>query len=91
MFRKIVAVEDILVNARAEQELHRFAASVELYHDSPGSEEECIRRIGDADCVLVSFRTAIGRSIIARQRQRTACLTVKSTACALAPPHPPLA
>ena len=64
MFRKIVAVEDILVNARAEQELHRFAASVELYHDSPGSEEECIRRIGDADCVLVSFRTAIGRKVI---------------------------
>ena len=64
MFRKIVAIDNILISPAAEKELDRFAASVKLYRDSPASDEETIRRIGDADCVLVSFKTAISRRVI---------------------------
>lgn len=64
MFNKIVAVENILINRQAEEELHQYAETVRLYYDKPASDEEIIRRIGDADCVLVSFTTAISRKVI---------------------------
>lgn len=64
MFNKIVGIENILVSRQAEEELHNFANSVILHYDRPASDEEVIRRIGDADCVLVSFTTKISRKVI---------------------------
>lgn len=63
-FRKIVAVEDVLISREAEEELLRYADEVRLYRDRPSSDGEIIVRIGDADCVLVSFTTAISRRVI---------------------------
>lgn len=64
MFRKIVAIEDVLLSPEADERLHDFAEEVVMYRDMPGSDEEVIRRIGDADCVLVSFKTKISRRVM---------------------------
>lgn len=63
-FRKIVSIEDVLISCDAEKLLHNYADTVELYKDAPASDDEIIRRIDDADCVLVSFRTHISRHVI---------------------------
>lgn len=34
-FRKIVAVEDVLLSPEADERLHEFAREVELYRDMP--------------------------------------------------------
>ena len=64
MFRKIVAVEDPLINDEARKALYDFAQQVIIYNDSPLSEDELICRIGDADAVFVTFKTQIGRKAI---------------------------
>lgn len=64
MFEKIVIVDPTGLNRVAFEKLHTFAKGVVAYDDIPQSEEELIRRIGDADCVLVSYNTPIRRSVI---------------------------
>lgn len=63
-FRKIVAIEDVLINDAAKERLQELAEEVEMHYDMPDSDEEIIRRIGDADGVLVSFKTKISRNVI---------------------------
>ena len=63
-FRKIVALEDVLINEEAVRELHTLADEVEMHYDAPADDAEIIRRIGTADAVLVSFRTRISRNVI---------------------------
>lgn len=63
-FRKIVAIEDVLINDAAKVSLQGLAEEVEMHYDMPDSDEEIIRRIGDADGVLVSFKTKISRNVI---------------------------
>lgn len=63
-FRKIVAIEDVLINEEAVRELHTLADEVEMHYDAPADDAEIIRRIGTADAVLVSFRTRISRNVI---------------------------
>ena len=64
MFRKLVSVEDPLINAEAREMLGEYAGETVIYEDSPGTDEETVRRIGDADAVLVTFKTGIGRNVI---------------------------
>lgn len=64
MFEKIVIVDPTGLNRIAFERLHAFAKGVAAFDDIPRTEEELIRRIGDADCVLVSYNTPIGRSVI---------------------------
>lgn len=63
-FRKIVAVDETLLNNNAIERLQTLGDKVEIYHDFPTEESEVIRRIGDADCLLVSFRTQIRRTVL---------------------------
>lgn len=63
-FKKIVAVDNISFTEDRYPELDQFAEQVEIYRDYPTENEEIIRRIGDADCVLVSWNTKIDRSVI---------------------------
>ena len=65
-FKKIVAVDETLLNEAALEQLKTIGEEVVVYHDFPTEEEEVIRRIGNADCLLVSFRTPIRRSEIGR-------------------------
>lgn len=63
-FKRIVAVDETLLNANALARLHSLGEEVEIYHDFPTEESEIIRRIGAADCLLVSFRTPIRRNVL---------------------------
>lgn len=66
MFEKLVAIEPVSLIPTAEEELHRYAKQVVLYRDIPENEEEILRRIGDADAVLVSYTSRVTRSVIER-------------------------
>ena len=58
-FKKIVGVDETLLNASALEQLRSLGEEVFMYHDFPLQEKEIIDRIGNADCLLVSFRTLI--------------------------------
>ena len=64
MFKKLVAIEPVSLVESAEKELLSYAETVKLYEDIPQDDEEIIRRIGNADAVLVSYTSRIGRNII---------------------------
>lgn len=64
MFNKLVAVEPVSLISAAQEELKRYAREVILYEDIPGSEAEIAERIQDADGVLVSYTTPIGRNVL---------------------------
>ena len=49
-FKKIVAVDETLLNEQALAALVQRADSVVVYHDFPREEQEVVCRIGDADC-----------------------------------------
>ena len=64
MFKKLVAIEPVSLISKAEEELHRYAGEITLYRDIPSGDEDIIRRIGDADAVLVSYTSGISRHVI---------------------------
>lgn len=64
MFKKLVAIEPVSLVPAAEKRLYEYAKEVVLYQDSPLGDDEIIRRIGDADAVLVSYTTSIGKDVI---------------------------
>lgn len=66
MFRKIVAIEPVSLVKEAEEELKAYAGEVVLYGDIPADDDEIVRRIGDADGVLVSYTSRIGREVLER-------------------------
>ena len=59
MFEKLVAIEPVSLIPSAEKELFQYAKEVVLYDDIPADDEEIIRRIGDADAVLLSYTSRI--------------------------------
>ena len=66
MFRKIVAIEPVSLVKEAEEELRTYAEEVAFYGDIPADDDEIVRRIGDADGVLVSYTSRIGREVLER-------------------------
>ena len=66
MFEKLVAIEPVSLVLPAQEELKKYAKEVVLYDDIPADEEEIARRIGDADGVLVSYTSQIGRPVLER-------------------------
>lgn len=64
MFKKLVAIEPISLVPQAKEELKQYAENVELYDSIPADDQEIIRRIGDADAVLVSYTTQIDSFVI---------------------------
>ncbi len=64
MFEKLVAIEPVSLIPSAEEKLHDYAKEVVLYRDIPADDEEIVRRIGDADAVLVSYTSRIGKNVI---------------------------
>lgn len=66
MFEKLVAIEPVSLVREAEEKLYDYAKEVVLYYDIPGSREEIIERIGNADAVLVSYTSQIDRYILER-------------------------
>lgn len=66
MFKKLVAIEPVSLVEAAEKKLHEYAGEVILYQDIPADDQEIIRRIGDADAVLVSYTSTINRYVLER-------------------------
>lgn len=66
MFKKLVAIEPVSLIPSAEEKLKTYAQEVILYRDIPENDEEIVRRIGDADAVLVSYTSRISRGVIER-------------------------
>ena len=67
MFEKLVAIEPVSLIPSAEQELSRYAKEVVLFEDIPAGNDEIVRRIGDADAVLLSYNTSrIDKDVLSR-------------------------
>ena len=64
MFKKLVAIEPVSLIPSAEEKLHDYAKEVILYRDVPADDEEILRRIANADAVLVSYTSRITASVI---------------------------
>lgn len=64
MFNKIVVVDDTGIDSIAREKLMELGKVVEFYDDYPKENSEIIRRIGDADCLLVSYLTLIPKEVI---------------------------
>ena len=66
MFQKLVAIEPVSLIPSAEKELFQYAKEVVLFEDIPADDDEIVRRIGDADAVLLSYTSRIGRAVLER-------------------------
>lgn len=64
MFEKLVAIEPVSLIPSAEEKLQDYAKEVVLYRDIPADDDEIVRRIGDADAVLLSYTSRIGQNIL---------------------------
>ena len=73
MFEKIVVVDSTGLNTWGVERLKELGKEVVFYTGIPETDEEIVNRIGDADCVLVSYNTQIRRNVnvdIAAARER---------------------
>lgn len=66
MFRKLVAIEPVSLIPSAETKLGSYAEEVVMYPDVPAGDDEIVARIGDADAVLLSYTSQIGRAVLER-------------------------
>ena len=66
MFQKLVAIEPVSLIHSAEKELFQYAKEVVLFDDIPADDDEIVRRIGNADAVLLSYTSRIGRAVLER-------------------------
>ena len=64
MFKKLVGIEPLELIPSANKKLESYAETLILHEDQPESAEEIVKRIGDADGVLVSHRSTIGKDIL---------------------------
>lgn len=64
MFKKIVIVEPVFMAKGREEELKKYCNELVVYDTNVTDEKETIERIGDADCILVSYSTIISKAII---------------------------
>lgn len=63
-FRKMVAIEPTKLLSEWDEKLKTYAEETVFYEDIPSDEAEIIRRIGDADCVMLSFTSFINQAIL---------------------------
>ena len=64
MFKKIVAIEPVNLIPAAEKDLYLYAEKVVLYNDIPTDDNEILKRIADADAVLLSYTSSINQVVI---------------------------
>lgn len=64
MFDKIVIVEPVFMEKEGEKELRKYCNELISYDTNASDDKETIARIGDADCILVSWSTIISKEII---------------------------
>ena len=64
MFKKIVAIEPVSLIESAVEKLYSYGEEIIFYDDIPKNDEEIIKRIGDADAVLLSYTSSIGSEVL---------------------------
>ncbi len=64
MFNKLVAIEPVSLIPSAEKALYGFAREVVMYDDVPTDDARIAARIGDADAVLLSYTSRLGRGAL---------------------------
>lgn len=64
MFNKIVIVEPVLITDEGKERLKEYCDELIIFDSDVNDENETIKRIGNADCVLVSYNTVITRNTI---------------------------
>ncbi len=64
MFKKLVAIEPVNLIPSAQRKLHDYAKEIVLFADVPQDDTEIIRRIGDADAVLLSYTSRIEKNVL---------------------------
>lgn len=64
MFEKLVAIEPVSLIPSAEEKLQDYANHVIMYDSIPADDEEIAKRIGDADAVLLSYTTYLGKKAL---------------------------
>ena len=63
-FNKIVALEPLLITKEGKKTLNNFAKEIVFYETIATDEKDIIKRIGDADCILLRFSTKITAGIL---------------------------
>lgn len=64
IFKKIVAVEPLLLTTEGIKELKTLGKETAFFSDVSPNEDETIKRIGNADCVLARFTTKITKKVL---------------------------
>jgi lactate dehydrogenase-like 2-hydroxyacid dehydrogenase len=64
MFRKLVSIEPPRLPQVTLYKLRQYANEVIIHRDIPVNNAEIIRRIGDADAVLLSYSSKIDREVL---------------------------
>lgn len=64
MFNKIVIIEPVLITNNGKEELKKCCKELIAYDTEFRNDEEAIKRIGDAECILVSYKTNITKYVI---------------------------
>lgn len=64
MFNKIVIIEPVNIFPFHLEKLKEVSKEVKLFDNIPGSDDEIIERIKDADCVLLSYTSKINAYVL---------------------------
>lgn len=64
MFKKLVIIETINILDMHIEKLNDIAKEVIYYKDLPVNDDEIIKRIGDADAVLLSYTSSINKYVL---------------------------
>lgn len=65
-FNKIVAIEPVSLIPEYEEKLKTLADEVVMYGDIPADDDVIANRIGDADCVLLSYTSRLTAGAMAK-------------------------
>jgi len=68
MFNKMVIIEKINMLDDDIKMLSKYAKEVKYFKDIPSDDEEILKRIDDADCVLVSYTSKISANVIKKAK-----------------------
>ncbi|SDM78482.1 Lactate dehydrogenase [Dendrosporobacter quercicolus] len=63
-FKKMVAFEPTKLPPEWDQRLAGYARSADFYRSIPECNSEIIQRIGNADCVILSYTSSIDREVL---------------------------
>ncbi|MGF6365245.1 phosphoglycerate dehydrogenase-like enzyme [Aequitasia blattaphilus] len=64
IFKKIVAIEPTKLLPEWNEKLRVYGEECVFYDDIPSHDKEIISRIGDADCVLLSYTSGINSNVM---------------------------